>query len=264
MRHDHEYGDTGPLKLSDFLTQSQYHRLGLYNEFFRQAYPRVEDLLNFHILWRPQRILAIDLCRPRRSFSERDRFLANLLRDHLRQAYLNAEAMELHGLVSHTLETDRQGVMALDAEFRPRVESGAVSELLVAYVGNRAENAGSLSEELSRWMKRELAALALQEDFPSPRTPLIVERNGRRLLIRAYSPAGRVCAPPQRTTDRPGCQPSRAVGVNHKGGASAFLAGARQERTGKSPPWLEAAVAWWKNTWSTFIRSWAWKTAPPR
>lgn len=182
LRHDLEYGDTGAAKLSDFLTESQYHRLGLYNEFFRQAYPRVEDLMNFHILWRPQSILAVSLCRPRRTFSERDRLLLNVLRPHLRQAYLNAEKMESHTLVDEALSSDRQGVMVVDASLRSRGESGAVTELLAAYFGERAQSAGSLPEQLSAWAKRELAALV--DDLPSPRFPLVVERNDRRLLIR--------------------------------------------------------------------------------
>ncbi len=218
VHHDHEFGDTGPLKLSDFLTQSQYHRLGLYNEFFRQAYPRVEDLMNIHVLWRPQRVLAIALCRPRRSFSERDRFLANLLRAHLRQAYLNAETMELHGLVGQTLEAARQGVMVLDAELRPRVESGAVSELLVAYFGRRAENGRSLPEELSAWVKRELAALALHDDLPYPRTPLVVEQSGRRLLIRLIrQPEGQVLLLNEQPT-RPDANLLERLGLTAKQG----------------------------------------------
>lgn len=179
LRHNLEHGDTGPLKLSDFLTVPQYHRLGLYNEFFGRAYPRVEDLMNFHIFWRPQRILAVALCRPRRSFSERDRLLANLLSAHLRQAYLNAEAMELHGLVRQSLEAVRQGIIVLDAEMRPRAESGIVSELLITYFGKGKSH--GLPDELCSWVKRELA---LDDGLPDPRTPLVVEQNGHRLLIR--------------------------------------------------------------------------------
>ena len=121
----------------------------------------------------------------------REAFLVHLLRAHLRQAFLNAEAMELHGLVSQTLEKARQGVMLLDEDLRPRAESGITAQLLKAYFGKRVNGGGALPEEISRWLRSELSALTVRNDRAFPRAAMAVERGDRRLLIRLIEPPPR-------------------------------------------------------------------------
>jgi DNA-binding CsgD family transcriptional regulator len=77
--------------ISDFLTQVEFHRLGLYREFF--AHLGVEDQLTAVVSRPTSRCLAgISVDRDRRSFDERDRLLLELLQPHLVAARRNAEA----------------------------------------------------------------------------------------------------------------------------------------------------------------------------
>jgi hypothetical protein len=87
----------GAYKISDFITQQEFHRLeGVYQQFFRHI--DAEDLINIFLPYRhPDRwrklaqtdatIIGICIDRPKRNFTERDRSILNLLRPHLSQAY---------------------------------------------------------------------------------------------------------------------------------------------------------------------------------
>src|SRR3989304_718692 len=73
------------VKISDFVTRTQFHRLGLYNEFFRRL--GVEHQMAFTLEALPSHIIGIALNRGRPDFTEHDRLLLNLLRPHLIPAY---------------------------------------------------------------------------------------------------------------------------------------------------------------------------------
>lgn len=184
IRYYRETTDGQALKISDFLAQNQYHRLGLYNEYFRHAYPPVEDLMAFFFLWRERQALAMALCRPKRNFTERDRLLLNLLHPHLRQAYLNAEALEARGLMDCALTEFNEGVIVLGGNLRVRWASSSVSEWLRAYFGSPIQAWDRLPAELLRWVKQELALLDGNDAILATHTPLVVERPDRRLLVR--------------------------------------------------------------------------------
>ena len=184
VHYNRRHGFGRIVKISDFVTSAQYHRLGLYNEFFRRCDPPVEDLMNLCFLARGPRVLAVALCRPRRSFGERERFVLELLRGHLKQAYLNAEALEVEGLVTRALGELRQGVIVLGANLRVRWASSAVPGLLAAHFGAPGRGEGRLPEGLLRWVRQEVAALDGKETIPSPRSPLVIEQADRRLLVR--------------------------------------------------------------------------------
>lgn len=184
IRYYRESRDGRALKLSDFLTQNQYHRLGLYNEYFRHAYPPVEDLMAFLFHWRGQRVLAMALCRPRRNFAERDRVLLNLLRPHLMQAYLNVEGFEVHGLVNRALDELKEGVIVLGANLRVSWINRAAFRLLRAYFAARVRLGRSLPDELLRWVKQQVASLDAKDAVPTPCWPLVVGQGERRLIVR--------------------------------------------------------------------------------
>ena len=183
VRHSQETGYDGVVKISDLVTSPQFHRLGLYNEFFRRADPPVEDLVNFCFLSRGPRVLAIALCRPQRTFDEDERLVLDLLRDHLRQAYLSVEALERLEAVEHGLSALHEGLMFLDGRLRVRWESESAAGLLRAYFGP-SRDSDSLPDVLRQWISRALAPLEVHDDFPAACLPLVVEAAGRRLVVR--------------------------------------------------------------------------------
>lgn len=75
--------------ISDFLRPSEYHRLGLYGEFFRPL--GVEHQLTVPIGGEPRgRQAGISIDRDRREFSDHDRRLLERLQPHLAAARTNA------------------------------------------------------------------------------------------------------------------------------------------------------------------------------
>jgi hypothetical protein len=90
LKHYRRANDGRVLKISDFLTQRQYHRLGLYNELYKGL--ETEHQMGFRLV-SPPALIGVMLNRSGRDFTERDRRLLDLLRPHLAQAYRNAESV---------------------------------------------------------------------------------------------------------------------------------------------------------------------------
>lgn len=79
------------VKVSDFLSDRRYRRLGLYNEFCKKY--DVEYQICVPLSYHESKLKGIAFHRDRRDFSERDRLILNCLSPHIRQAYRNAEAI---------------------------------------------------------------------------------------------------------------------------------------------------------------------------
>ena len=200
-RHIHEHPlitryqetrDGCAFKMSDFLTPSQFHRLGLYNEFYRRF--DVEYQMAFALPTPPPLIIGIALNRGRRDFTERDRLLLNLLRPHLVQAYRNAEAVtqlqqEL-AAVRQALEALERGVIVLGRAGRVRLMTPQARRWVAAYFGSRPQGGDRLPEDLRRWVRHQEGLLAGPGDLPPPRQPLLVERDGKRLVVRLLTEPG--------------------------------------------------------------------------
>lgn len=89
LNHFLRNDDSTPRLISDFLQPREFHRLGLYGEFFRPL--GVEDQLAVTVASRSsRRPAAISAHRGRRGFDDDDRALFGLLRPHLIAARENA------------------------------------------------------------------------------------------------------------------------------------------------------------------------------
>src|SRR4051812_22745303 len=85
VRYVAETGDGQALKISDFLSVREYHRLDLYCEFYGPL--DVEDQMSLTIRSDRGCLIALAFNRARRDFNETDRLKLNLVRPHLLQAY---------------------------------------------------------------------------------------------------------------------------------------------------------------------------------
>lgn len=81
-------GDGQAVKISDFLSQRQFRRLGLYNEIYKRL--SVKTQIAFTLSTSSSTVIGVALNRSQQDFSERERLLINLLRPHLIQAYQQA------------------------------------------------------------------------------------------------------------------------------------------------------------------------------
>jgi DNA-binding CsgD family transcriptional regulator len=78
IQHYRRTGDSTPVMISDFLTSSQFHRLELYEEFFRPI--PVEHQLSLSLNDPGSTVVGIALNRTRRAFDDVDRAVLTSLR----------------------------------------------------------------------------------------------------------------------------------------------------------------------------------------
>ena len=190
-RHVHESpllrayrrGRGSAVKYSDFLSRQAFHRTGLYNEFFR---PRGTEYRIAKGLPGPSGLVtSVYLDRSRRDFSERERLLLNLLRPHFNQGYQNAVMVssmrEELALVAQGVEGIDGGIVWLAADGRPRQATAVARRWLQEHFGVTGKP-DSLPEAVTRWLARHDASSI--PELPHPATPLVIERETSRLVIR--------------------------------------------------------------------------------
>ena len=186
IMHQRKRRDNRALKISDFLSQRQFHHLGLYNEFFRRL--SVDHQVAVVLPSPPPLVVGIALNRSHRDYSERDRLVLDTLSPYLVQAYRNAEAVtQTQGqlaLVKHTLEKLDQGVIVLTRDGRVTLANALAIQWLADYFGSRSLSGMRLPENLRRWLSHQETLLAAKDDLPPPRKPLVVEREAKRLVVR--------------------------------------------------------------------------------
>lgn len=186
-------GDASATKLTDFLTQRQFHTLKLYSELYRPM--RMEYAMSVALSGPRPFCVAVARHRSHRDFSERDRLLLNLLRPHLVQAYANAEAVRVMrqeiGLLGKAMEARGQGVVLLSKDGRVRLVTGRARQWLVDYFGRPSRQADRLPQVFRSWIIHEETSMDATDNVSLPRKPFVVEREGGRLVVRHLCEADR-------------------------------------------------------------------------
>jgi DNA-binding CsgD family transcriptional regulator len=185
IRYHQETHDGRALKISDLLTQREFHRLGLYNEFFRRL--EVEHQMAIVLPAPAPLVIGIAVNRSGKDFSERDRLLLNLLRPHLIQAYRNAESIarlqQDSAYLKQALEELYRGVIVLTGKTRVQLCTDKARAWLSEYF-EPSRRGDKLPESLQRWVEHQRSLLSDNGNVPPPCEPLIVGRPGRRLMVR--------------------------------------------------------------------------------
>jgi hypothetical protein len=109
------------VKITDLVTNSQFRKLGIYNEIFKNG--NIEYQMTTPLIC--NRSIIIDICysRDKRDFSEDERLILNLLGPHLFQAYKNvktyAKARQTLGDPDRLSENERYNLLkSLGLSFR--------------------------------------------------------------------------------------------------------------------------------------------------
>ncbi len=174
--------DGRALKISDFLSQRQLHRLSLYQELYGPL--GVEWQMAISLPVRPPLVVGIALSRARPDFSERERDLLDLLRPHLAQAHTTmlarAEAERTLRALAQRDEVTDGAVILLDAAGRPEAMSGPAAAWLAACDG-RSRLRPELPEPLAMWYRAQQQMLG--HTAPLSPSPLRLERGGERLTV---------------------------------------------------------------------------------
>ena len=183
IAHYHKTRDGRALRISDFLSSRQFHRVALYNEYFRPL--RIEYQMALTLPAPLPLVVGMALGRSGRDFSQRETQLLNMLRPHLVQAYRNAESVtrmqEEHALMRRTLDELSYGIVVLSRDARLRLANAQAVRMLTTYCGGSSQRGARLPEVLERWVRHQVAAT---QSLGSPRLPLVMERGGRNLVVR--------------------------------------------------------------------------------
>jgi DNA-binding CsgD family transcriptional regulator len=202
IRHFAEHPQARVAKISDFLTQREFHRLGLYSEFFRKI--DVEHQMVIGLPAPSPRVAGIALSRSGSDFSERDRMVLSVLQPHIVQAHRNAESFsrvkQEAALALVGLEELGQGIVLLGPDGEVRLVTRLARQWLATYFPGAPLRGKRLPDVLQRWIKFQ-EALFDAGDIPTVREPLLVEGEEARLLVRLIPAAdGRVLVLQQQRT----------------------------------------------------------------
>jgi DNA-binding CsgD family transcriptional regulator len=177
-------GDCGALKVSDFLTRSQFQNLGLYQHFYGRV--GVEHQMAFVLPVKNPTDTWIVLNRSVSDFGEDDRLLLNLIRPHLVQAHSNARAISRisGGGRFHlgALESQNSGFVRVNRDGCVSFSESA-TQLLAKYFSHPVVMRPQLPDALRRWIRK------CDENFqesvvPSVLTPFVLEQATTRLVVR--------------------------------------------------------------------------------
>lgn len=192
-RHLHEHplithyartGDGSARKSSDFISQAQLHRMGLYNEYIKPFFG-TRFQIAFAIAARQSRVIGMSLARAGRDFSERERLMLNMLRPHVAQAVRHAETSKMLPRLEESGDTVDPGrlCVVIDAAGRVRATTPTADAWLQRFFG--PPRAGrKLPEPIWRWVTAQMRA---RDRLQAPRAAadtLVVEEGGARLILR--------------------------------------------------------------------------------
>jgi DNA-binding CsgD family transcriptional regulator len=170
--------------LSDYMSETVYHRTALYNEVWR--YARIEDNLGTLSIISPKTVVAVSINRDRRTFKDRDRQALNLLQPHLMQAWRNSKCTA--GLCqqidsyAQTLEDCPEGIVILDGRNHVRHATARALRHIEKYFGILTAD-DRLPRMLHHWVCRE--GIKREESFETaPRRPWVIDHaDGSTLTI---------------------------------------------------------------------------------
>jgi len=171
------------VRMSDFMTQREFRRSALYNEFYRRA--AIDRLLGLRFATGPGGEIAIGLCRKTAEFTERERELLSLLRPHLTQAFERAESIqEARGqlaILEASLDAARCAVAIVGRDGTIRLATPRARSLLAEFFEPGPTR--QLPEPVQAWLRRFLPDTVGEPPPPRP-PPLVVNAADRELALR--------------------------------------------------------------------------------
>jgi DNA-binding NarL/FixJ family response regulator len=178
LTHMQETGDGSARTISEFLTQDEFHALGLYRELY--ALMHVEYQVAMALPAPLPLVIAIVATREIGDFSARDRAVLDALRPHLIQAYRRAEILESMrddvAAFAAAMTTPTRGVAIVDRQRALRFVDAA-SEA-------RAARYGVDEASVAEWVDDERARLRTRPTPLPLAVPLVVDAEAGRLVLR--------------------------------------------------------------------------------
>jgi DNA-binding CsgD family transcriptional regulator len=165
------------VKITDCVTQSDFEKTELYNEFYKKigndyqigiALPIASDLT-----------ISCGVNRAKKDFSERDRQILTLIAPHLINAIRNAFTFE-H--LNSALKKESCGVIAIDSARKVQFKSEFAEQLLEKYFSSETHESNSLPENLWSWLRHQTSLNT--NEFDMPPQPFKIKNTVGELTIR--------------------------------------------------------------------------------
>ena len=164
-------------------TQGLFPRPGLHNKF----YPRWNG--KHRTAARLIKQVAVNCKTKNLAFHEK--YLLKLLSPHVNQAYRNAQTVthmqQKLTLVDRALYRLNLGLIFLTPDGKIRLATTWAMQQVTSYLGPQPLRENRLPEVLWTWVKQQEVAPSGKDDVLSRRSPLVLEREGKRLVIRLVS-----------------------------------------------------------------------------
>ena len=168
------------------MTKSRFQHYCDNDEFIRQLGGKYQMGIFFPA--GPTLVTAIVLARSERDFSERERALMNMIHPHLVQAFRNTATLTRFqrdvDVLFEKLEGPTSSVIVLSGNGAVKRWTEQARTWIAQYCRTPfpAEQ-DRLPQCFDEWYRRQLALVARETLSPSPREPLVVEKNARQLLV---------------------------------------------------------------------------------
>jgi len=173
--HSARTGDGSSYRISDFLSQRQFHDLALYSEYYKKS--GVEYQLLTAISLSPGQMMGVALDRDCADFSENERLSLDLLRPHLVQAYRNVQSIDL---MKRVIEGRGRKLLMVGRSGQVRLVNDDIWRLITRFF-DVSRSLSSLPDLLNRWINRQRSRFSDELDVPTPSTPLVISKGNRRL-----------------------------------------------------------------------------------
>jgi hypothetical protein len=173
-----------PMKISDFLRRHDFHKTGIYNEFYRLY--RIDHQLCVTVSDSPDTVVTCTLSRTKQDFAEHDRTLLSLLAPHLTNALCNARTFERlrqnEERLMSIVKSLSNGIIALDRDNKVQFISEHTRTLLGKYFNQEKITDKKLPEDLQQWILKYDFSENKELAITSPQ-PLVIERESSVLRI---------------------------------------------------------------------------------
>jgi DNA-binding CsgD family transcriptional regulator len=154
-------------------------------------HPKIGDTKALKIAGLMMRNQFHALSRESKDFGDHDKLLLKLLSPHVMQAYRNAERVtqmqQKLTLVEEVLDRLHLGIIVLTPDRKVRLATESAVKQVTNYLGYRRLRGNRLPESLWRWVKQQEVTPSGKDDGLLRRSPLVLEREGKRLVIRLVS-----------------------------------------------------------------------------
>jgi len=191
LAHILRTGDCRVRRISDFWSGPQLHDSGLHHDFYRLC--DIEDVLCIQIPCPAPWVIGV-AWQEDRTFTDRERLIADLARPHISQAWHNAKLvsrlMRQSQALRNGIENLDAGVILCSAQGRVQFINAQARRHLAKYFCATRQTDRRLPEELLLWVRCQDLRLSHNDDAPPVRLPLIYQKEDKRLVIRLVSHSG--------------------------------------------------------------------------